>query len=214
MSDSRFDDAANRPANRTDDRPDDLDQASLPERRAAQQLGQLVDDLIAGTSRSRAHADAEPGDSDQATPAELAELATMIRANAGREHLSAARAVDLVEMSVRKGAGIADLPAAAQARHLGASRRWLPWAWAGVATAAAAALALAFVLPRAQTKQPDVAIAPAATVPTAWQSRSPDDVVGRIDRASSGRADQRIDAIFADRLDGYRDRRWSAGGKR
>jgi hypothetical protein len=44
-----------------------------------------------------------------------------------------------------------------------------------------------------------------APLPTALRSRSADDLVGVISRDRDGDAATRIDAIYADRLDGYRE---------
>jgi hypothetical protein len=44
-------------------------------------------------------------------------------------------------------------------------------------------------------------------VPVEWRSRSADALIGPIARDRAGEAGARIDAIFADRLDGFRARR-------
>jgi hypothetical protein len=43
--------------------------------------------------------------------------------------------------------------------------------------------------------------------------RSADALIGPISRESAGDASARIDAIYADRLDGYRERRLARGRK-
>jgi hypothetical protein len=46
-------------------------------------------------------------------------------------------------------------------------------------------------------------------------SRPSDALIGPIEREQAGDASARLDTIFADRLDLYRERRWSRhGGKR
>jgi len=45
------------------------------------------------------------------------------------------------------------------------------------------------------------------SVPQEWTSRSADALIGPIGRDRAGDASARIDAIFADRLDGFRARR-------
>jgi hypothetical protein len=65
----------------------------------------------------------------------------------------------------------------------------------------------------------------ATNVPVSWKSRPSDPLIGRIDNECSGKAalecareatvhtSSRIDHIFADRLEGYRERRFARGGK-
>ncbi|MDQ3371012.1 MAG: hypothetical protein M3680_36805, partial [Myxococcota bacterium] len=57
--------------------------------------------------------------------------------------------------------------------------------------------------------------AAAAAPPTSWTSRPADPLIGPIPRDEAGNASARIDYIFADRLDGYRQRRLETkrGGK-
>jgi hypothetical protein len=53
----------------------------------------------------------------------------------------------------------------------------------------------------------------AANIPTTWKSRPADPLIGPISRENVGDASNRIDAIFADRLDGYRERQFARGRK-
>jgi hypothetical protein len=46
------------------------------------------------------------------------------------------------------------------------------------------------------------------TMPVSWTSRPADALVGRIEREHAADASARLDDIFADRLDGYRERRF------
>jgi hypothetical protein len=87
------------------------------------------------------------------------------------------------------------------------ARRWAPWIVAGAsALVAAAAVALLWLRPPAPIAQRDV--------PETWRSRPADVLIGPIARDHAGDASTRIDAIFADRLDGFRARRLMRGGKR
>ena len=52
-----------------------------------------------------------------------------------------------------------------------------------------------------------------ARVPTSWTSRPADPLIGPIAREHAGDASTRIDTIFADRLDGYRERELAAEGE-
>jgi hypothetical protein len=94
------------------------------------------------------------------------------------------------------------------------NRRWVPWAVTAMSTAIAAAAVLVLWLRAPKTvvvDKPEV-----AKLPETWRSRPVDPLIGPIARESAGDASSRIDYIFADRLDGYRDRRLSGrarGGK-
>lgn len=83
--------------------------------------------------------------------------------------------------------------------------RTLPWV---VATVAAAAAVIIFVVPR-DKKDGERAERPipadVTKLSVANTSRPADPLVGRIERSAAGAASDRIDIIFADRLDGYRD---------
>jgi hypothetical protein len=50
-------------------------------------------------------------------------------------------------------------------------------------------------------------VAEAAELPARWLSRPADPLIGPIARERAGDASGRIDHIFADRLDGFRERR-------
>jgi hypothetical protein len=82
-------------------------------------------------------------------------------------------------------------------------RRWAPWAIAGASTlVAAAAIAMLWL------RSPVV-----ARVRPEWTSRPADALVGPIAPERAGDASARIDAIFADRLDGFRAWRLERGGR-
>lgn len=88
--------------------------------------------------------------------------------------------------------------AAAGARRARPRGRWVPWALAA-STALAAAAALALWLRPTRT-----VVLPAPRLPTTFTSRPADAVVGEISREAAADAARRIDAIYSDRLDGYR----------
>jgi hypothetical protein len=52
----------------------------------------------------------------------------------------------------------------------------------------------------------------AARMPTSWLSRPSDPLIGPITVEHAGDASARLDYIFADRLDGFRERRLARGG--
>jgi hypothetical protein len=139
----------------------------------------------------------------------LLEVATVIRAASGNVPLAPGKQRSIVEDALRQavgGAAATSLPGVTPITS--ARRRWVPWAIAtGSSLVAAAAIALLLV--RTPTSKP-VAFEP----PSTWTSRPADDLIGPIARERAGDASARIDTIFADRLDGYRERRLSRGGKR
>ena len=138
----------------------------------------------------------------------LLEVATVIRATRGNLDLAPAAARSLVEDALRQAIG--ETPAGGGATAPFARtpmRRWAPWVVAGASTLVAAA-AIALLWLRAPTAGPAT-----AGVPSEWMSRPADALVGPIARDRAGDASARIDAIFADRLDGFRARRLARGGK-
>jgi hypothetical protein len=149
----------------------------------------------------------------------LLEVATVIRAASGGLPLSAAKQRTLVEDVLRQavgagagGAGASHGSAAGAVTPIarGRARRWAPWMIAGASTlVAAAAVALFWI------RAPRPAAAVAEAVPASWRSRPADPLIGPIPRERAGDASARIDYIFADRLEGFRERRFggSRGGK-
>lgn len=177
--------------------------ASSSERARAKTFSDVVDKTIAGRTPPAMSAD------DRA----LLEVATVIRAASGKAELSAEKRSALVEDALRQAIGGAGAKQTStvvpisQARH----RRWVPWAIAtGSALVAVAAVLMLWLRgPERVTVPPDV-----ATVPTTWKSRPADSLIGPIAREQVGDASARIDAIFADRLDGYRDRTLTGRGRK
>lgn len=139
----------------------------------------------------------------------LLEVATVIRAAHSNVPLAPGKQRSIVEDALRQAVGgtaATSLPGVTPITS--ARRRWLPWAIAsGSSLVAAAAIALLVV--RTPSSKQHV-----ADTPSTWTSRPADSLIGPIARERAGDASARIDTIFADRLEGYRDRRLSRGGKR
>ncbi|MDX2087210.1 MAG: hypothetical protein SFX73_05145 [Kofleriaceae bacterium] len=179
-------------------------EATVSERAHAKTFADIVDKALVGRAPAAMSAD------DRA----LLEVATVIRAAHGAVELSAQKQRSIVEDALRQaigegaagGAGVTPIAAAR-------SKRWVPWAISGasLAIAAAAVILLAVRTPRAPVSQPQVGVV--TKTPTSWTSRPTDPLIGPIARENADQASSRIDYIYADRLDGYRERRLSRGGK-
>ena len=205
-----------RPRDPNDD--DHLDPGPVPdpdaeptpaEKAKARAFGELVDKVVAG--RSPAAMSAE----DRA----LVEVATVIRAAEGLIDLAPQRKSALIESALRRaidkprGHETVPPPVAEDAPAPVADvipiepRRWkqrAPWLVAVASTVVAvAALALLMVRPARKTEAP--APAPVAELPDEQRSRPADALIGIIPQERAGDASSRVDAIFADRLDGYRE---------
>jgi hypothetical protein len=176
------------------------------ERARARGFGDLVDKVLAGRAPA-------------AVPAEeraLLEVATAIRAASRPVELPRARAAALVESALataidRKAGAAGGAPARSPVPivPLRPRARVLPWAVAGAASlVAAAALALLFLRQAPRGAAP----APAATasLPAHQRSRPADPLIGVIGRDRAGDAAARLDVIYADRLDGFRERTLTA----
>jgi len=163
------------------------------ERAHAKTFADLVDKTLAGRTPPAMSTD------DRA----LLEMATVIRAASGKAVLAETTQRSLVEDALRQavgGAGAKDVVPITRGR----ARRWAPWAIATTSTLVAAAAVIALVV-RAPAR-PAAPAAAAAVLPTEWTSRPADPLFGPISHERSGDASTRIDTIFADRLDGYRER--------
>lgn len=177
--------------------------ASSSERAHAKTFADLVDKTIAGRTPPAMSAD------DRA----LLEVATVIRAASGKAELSAHKRSALVEDALRQavgGAGAKSASSTVVPIERARQRRWVPWAIAAGSTLVAVAAVLLLWL-----RGPERVIEPrdVAKVPTEWKSRPADPLIGPIAREQVGDASARIDAIFADRLDGYRERTLARGRK-
>src|SRR5262249_47141598 len=179
--------------------PDPETEPTKAERAHARRFADLVDKTLSGRTPPAMSAD------DRA----LLEVATVIRATRGNLELPPSVARSVVEDALRQAIGgeAAGTPASAPFQRA-RIRRWGPWIVAGTSTLVAAA-AIATLWLRAPAAGRPVS----AQVPSEWTSRPADAVVGPIARDRAGDASSRIDAIFADRLDGFRARRLARGGK-
>jgi len=177
--------------------PDPETEPTPTELAHARRFADLVDKTLSGRTPPAMSAD------DRA----LLEVATVIRATRGNVELPPSAARTVVEDALRQAIG--EQPAVGGATGPFARtpiRRWAPWLVAGASTLVAAA-AIAMLWLR-------VPAGPAsARLPAEWRSRPADALVGPIARVRAGDASSRIDAIFADRLDGFRARRLARGGK-
>ncbi|MBA3502010.1 MAG: hypothetical protein M4D80_02380 [Myxococcota bacterium] len=182
--------------------PDPDAEPTASERAHAKTFADLVDKTLAGRTPPAVSAD------DRA----LLEVATVIRAATGNVTLSAGKQRSIVEDALRQAIGGGPATSMPGVTPITAARRrWVPWAIAtGSSIVAAAAIAMLWFRAPSTNGAP---VAAAAT-PTTWTSRPADSLIGPIDRERAGDASARIDTIFADRMDGYRDRRLSRGGKR
>ena len=174
-------------------------EATASERAHAKTFADLVDKTLAGRTPPAMSAD------DRA----LLEVATVIRAASGKAVLAETTQRSLVEDALRQAVGCAGAKDVVPIT-LGRARRWAPWAIATTSTLVAAAAVIALVV---RTPAKTAAPAAAAAVPTEWTSRPADPLFGPIAHDRAGDAGSRIDTIFADRLDGYRDRELARRGK-
>ena len=172
------------------------------ERAKARTFADLVDKTLAGRTPPAMSAD------DRA----LLEVATVIRAASGGLPLAAGKRRELVEDVLRQAVGVGAGGAGASVSGgvtpiaRGRARRWAPWLIAGASTlVAAAAIATLWLRPLPRP------VPVAEAVPARWTSRATDPLIGPIPRERAGDAGARIDYIFADRLDGYRERRFGPG---
>lgn len=179
--------------------PEPDDEATASERARAKTFAELVDKTLSGRTPPAMSAD------DRA----LLEVATVIRAAHGGVELPEAKQRSVVEDALRQAIG--QKPSAGSSLSTtpisrARAKRWAPWLVAGTTTlVAAAALLLLWLRPHQTTTI-------ATQVPLSWKSRPSDPLIGPIARERAGDASARIDYIFADRLDGYRERRLSRGG--
>jgi len=172
--------------------PDPDAEPTAAERAHAKTFAELVDKTLAGRTPPAISAD------DRA----LLEVATVIRAASGGLELPAPRRRALVEDVLRQavGGGGAAHSMSGVTPIERARRRWLPWSIAATSTlVAAAAILMLWVRPAARGPE---------TVPASWTSRPADGLIGPIAREHAADASARLDDIFADRLDGYRERRF------
>jgi hypothetical protein len=178
--------------------------ADATERAHARGFGELIDKVMAGRTPPAVSAE------DRA----LLEVATAIRAVTRPVELPASRARALVESALataieRKAGGAAGASTTRGVPVIPLDRRRraraVPWLVAGATSLVAAAAITLLVVDRAE-RRPAPGVASAAPLPVHQRSRPADPLIGRIDRARAGDAAARLDVLYADRLDGYRER--------
>ncbi|HWO22103.1 MAG TPA: hypothetical protein VNO30_25245 [Kofleriaceae bacterium] len=189
--------------------PDPDAEPTAAERAHAKTFAELVDKTLSGRTPPAMSAD------DRA----LLEVATVIRATSGGLPLAPAKQRDLIEDVLRQAVGVGGgagtgtssgaMPGVVPIERARA-RRWAPWIVAGASTLVAAAAVVTLWL-RTPSRPSAPAPPVARAVPASWTSRPTDPLIGPIPRERAGDAGARIDYIFADRLDGFRERRWSPG---
>ncbi len=180
-------------------------EATPSERAHAKTFADIIDKTLLGKTPAAMSAD------DRA----LLEVATVIRAATGTMELAPAKQRSLVEDALRQAVGgvAANTSGSVTPIARARGRRWVPWALTAASTAVAAAAVMVLWLRAPVTKIVHEPTA-AAKLPASWTSRPTDPLIGPIAREQAGDASSRIDYIFADRLDGFRERRLSArGGK-
>ena len=177
--------------------------AELAEARA---FGDLVEQAIAGTAGTGPAA-------MSADDRELLEAATLIRATHGRMELAASATRSLVDDVLRSaiGDGARVVSLAERRERARGPRRWVPWSITAVSSLVAAA-AIAVLAVRGPQRVTVSETAP-VRAPIEWTSRPTDALVGAIAQQASAAAGTRIDSIFDDRLEGYRERNLSRGGR-
>ena len=176
--------------------PDPDTEPTPTELARARRFADLVDKTLSGRTPPAMSAD------DRA----LLEVATVIRATSGGLELAPSAARAAVEDALRQAIGVDAVGASTGPVMRAPMRRWAPWAIAG-ASALVAAAAIAMLWLRGPVAGPAV-----SRTPSEWTSRPADPLVGPIARDRAADASARIDAIFADRLDGFRARRLARGG--
>jgi hypothetical protein len=188
----------------------------------ARRFAELVDKTLAGRTPPAMSTD------DRA----LLEVATVIRATRGGLELAAERRTAVVEDALRQAIGdgpaagrsvasISDSHSHSQSQARTRVRRWAPWVVAGGSALVAAAAVVALwlrpgdgaVSTSSPTGRADVPAGVPAGVPIEWRSRSADALIGPIAAERAGDASARVDAIFADRLDGFRARQLARRGR-
>ena len=176
-------------------------EATATERAHAKTFAELVDKTLEGRTPPAMTAD------DRA----LLEVATVIRAASGNAELAAASRQSIVEDALRRaigGTAVTTQPSVVPISR-GRVRRWIGGVGLarGLAVTSSLVAAAAIVLwLRAPHSRP-VPVAAAPVLPETWTSRPADALIGPIAREQAGDASNRIDTIFADRLDGYRELR-------
>lgn len=186
--------------------PDPETEPTAAELAHARRFAELVDKTLSGRTPPAMSAD------DRA----LLEVATVIRATHGNLELAPNQHRTMVEDVLRQAIGSAPASPGTVTSIMGVRarlRRRAPWIVAATSTLAAAAAIATLWLHTPGGAAGGNPVARRAEVREEWTSRPADSLVGPIARDHAGDAGARIDAIFADRLDGFRTRRLARGGK-
>ena len=182
--------------------PDPGAEATPSERTHAKAFADLIDKALAGRT---------PPAAMSADDRALLEVATVIRAASGNAELAAAKRSSLVESALRQAIGgkaaVAKVTPISRAR----AKRFAPWIVAGTSMAVAAAAIVLWLRAPRQVNVIERVPTAMPTLPENWKSRPTDSLIGPIERVHAGDASARIDTIFADRLDGYREIRLRGG---
>jgi hypothetical protein len=180
--------------------PEPDDEPTAAERAHAKTFADLVDKTLSGRTPPAMSAD------DRA----LLEVATVIRAASGNLELPAAKQRTVIEDALRQAIG-GNVPSSSLSTTpiTRARSRRLPWV---IATSTSLVAAAAIVMLWVRTGTKPTVVGPAAGP----RKQSVDALVGQISPERAYDAATRADAIFADRLDLYRERWLSGkrGGKR
>jgi hypothetical protein len=179
--------------------PDPEAEATPAERAHAKAFADLIDKAVAGRT---------PPAAMSADDRALLEVATVIRAASGNAELASAKRSALVEGALRQAIGGKAAVSKVTPISRGRAKRFAPWIVAGTSMAVAAA---AIVLWLGAPRHVNVIERTPTAMPENWKSRPTDSLIGPIERVHAGDASARIDTIFADRLDGYREIRLRGG---
>lgn len=188
----------------TDSVPDPEAEPTPAELAHARRFAELVDKTLSGRTPPAVSAD------DRA----LLEVATVLRATHGSLELLPNKQRSLVEDALRQAIGAHPANSGSVVPiERARARRWAPWIVAGASTLVAAAAIAVLWLRSPGSAGHGASVARRTAMPEEWTSRPADSLVGPIARDRAGDASSRLDTIFADRLDGFRARRLSRGGK-
>jgi hypothetical protein len=181
------------------------DEPTAAERAHAKAFAELVDKTLSGRTPAAMNTD------DRA----LLEVATVIRAASGNIELAQPRRRTLIEDALRQAVGTRTLGSSGPMNTMNTMvtairstnfRRWAPWSVAGASMLVAAAAVVLWL--RVPDRTMPVADGSHKQLPESERMRPADALVGPIAREHAGDAVSRIDTIFADRLDGYRELRF------
>lgn len=195
--------------NNNNDIPAPDDPEATGERARAESFADMVDLMVAGDDLPAVLAQEQRA---------LLEVATLVRSASVEVPLHADRRDALIDSALTQviegspsGRSLRDsdpagtpvsAPGVTPLRPRNRVLQALPWAVTAIAAAAAIFLYISRPTDRATTAPP---VAAAVEVDTAHRSRPADALVGEITRDKAAAASSRIDVIYADRMNGFRD---------